>query len=288
VRAEPVIIGVPPSDSLLKEMTMRLGQLAVAAALLLCVVAVVPLAVAQEDQTGALKEKVDQTIDTASQTQGQLDEWANERAQLEARYRAAKANIFYLEDRLEVENLRGGALDEQVNELQRRLEESTRLNAVITDTLRTVLVRLEEAIAADLPFLREEREHRLESLRRQMAQPEIAPAENLRRLLEALLIEAKYGETIEVTKEQVPLDGEPTLVDILRIGRIAMFWQTPDGVRTGTYDPATESYVDLPAKHRRNVKHAMEMAQNMRVIELLSLPLGTINAGATSTSGGQS
>ena len=261
---------------------MRFGLLAGAVALLLtafflATVCAAPRAAAQEDQNGALKETVNQTIDTAKSTQGKLDEWAQEQARLEARYRAAKANIFYLEDRLEVEELRGAALDEQVAELERRLQESSRLNAVITDTLRTVLERLEHVVAADQPFLREERAHRLESLRRQMAQPEIAPAENLRRLLEALLVEARYGETIEVTQESIELDGEDSFVDLLRIGRLALFWQTPDGQRTGTYDPEQGRYVELDTRYRRNIKHAMGMASNMRVIELLSLPLGQIN-----------
>lgn len=252
---------------------MRLGTLA-------CLVLLMTASgvIAQENQPEQLKQKVDDTIGIAGQTQEKLDDWAQQKANLEARYRAAQANIFYLEDRIEVEDLRGAALDEQVTELERRLSESTRLQAVINDTLRAVLVRLEKEVAADQPFLAEERQGRLEFLRQQMAQPEIAPAEKLRRLLEALLIEAKYGETIEVTQESIDISGEgESFVDLLRIGRLAMFWQSPDGQRTGTYDPATDTYVELPAKYRRSVKQAMEMASNMRVIELLSLPLGRIS-----------
>lgn len=251
---------------------MRLGTLACLVLLLLGATAL-----AQENQPEQLKQKVDDTIGIAGQTQEKLDDWAQEKANLEARYRAAQANIFYLEDRIEVEDLRGAALDEQVAELERRLSESTRLQAVITDTLRATLLRLEEVVAADQPFLAEERQGRLEFLRRQMAQPEIAPAEKLRRLLEAMLIEAKYGETTEVTQESIKIGGEESFVDLLRIGRLAMFWQTPDGQRTGTYDPVSGQFVELPGQYRRSVKQAMEMASNMRVIELLSLPLGRIS-----------
>ncbi len=251
---------------------MRPGKMA---CLLLLLTAT--LATAQNNQPEELKQQVDGTLGVAAEAQAELDEWARERANLEARYRAAQANIFYLEDRIEVEELRGASLDEQVAELERRLAESTRLQAVITDTLRAVLLRLEDVVEADQPFLAEERSHRLESLRRQLAQPEVAPAEKLRRLLEALLVEARYGETIEVTQESITIDGEDNFVDLLRIGRLSLFWQTPDGQRTGTYDPVAGSYVELPERHRRSIKHAMEMASNMRVIELLSLPLGRIN-----------
>lgn len=231
----------------------------------------------QDNPPRELQQKVDGTIGVAAQTQQELDTWAQDKSNLEARYRAAQANIFYLEDRIEVEDLRGAALDQQVTELERRLSESTRLQAVINDTLRAVLLRLEEVVAEDQPFLAEERSHRLESLRRQMAQPEVAPAEKLRRLLEALLVEAKYGETVEVTQEPILIDGEENFVDLLRIGRLSLFWQTPDGKRTGTYDPVAGRYVALPEGDLRSIKQAMEMASNMRVIELLSLPLGRIN-----------
>lgn len=231
----------------------------------------------QEDPPRELQQKVDGTIGVAEKTQQEQDSWARDRAGLEARYRAAQANIFYLNDRLEVEGLRGASLDEQVAELERRLSESTRLQSVINDTMRAVLLRLEAVVGEDQPFLAEERGHRLESLRRQMAQPEVAEAEKLRRLLEALLVEARYGETVEVTQESILIDGQESFVDLLRIGRLSLFWQTPDGKRTGTYDPVAGRYVDLPEGDRRSIKQAMEMASNMRVIELLSLPLGRIN-----------
>ena len=56
-----------------------------------------------------------------------------------------------------------------------------------------MLRRLEESVARDLPFLTEERSLRLASLRQELVRPDIAGAEKLRRLLEALQIEAQYG-----------------------------------------------------------------------------------------------
>ena len=227
-------------------------------------------------QTEDITREVDETIATAQQTQQQLDDWSQERDALEARYRAAQVNIFYLKDRLEVADARVQSLDGKVAELARRLTESGRLQAVITDTLRTVFARLEQAVQADQPFLAAERRQRLESLRHLLAQTDVTPAEKLRRLLEALLVEAKYGETVEVTQESIDLDGQPVFVDMLRIGRLSLFWQTPDKERTGTYDPVSQRFVALPDDERRDITQAMEMASNMRPVELLPLPLGRI------------
>lgn len=227
-----------------------------------------------EDLTG----KVDQTITTEQGTQALKDDWAGEKADLEHRFRVAKGNVEWLRDRIAVERQRAGALDDRVRELQRRLDESTRLQAVIQDSMTAVLHRLERVVDADLPFLAEERASRLRVLRAELAKPEVDSAEKLRRLLEGLLVEAQYGQTVEVTQERILIDGRETFVDMLRLGRLAMFWRTPDGRQIGTWDPVAEAHVALPDRHARTMQRAMEMATRMRPVQLLSLPLGRITS----------
>lgn len=227
-------------------------------------------------QTQETTEEINKRIDTAEGTQQNLDEWATEREQLEARYRTAQLNIFYLKDRLSVAESRADLLYSQVAEFERRLAEAGRLKSTINDTMQVVLSRLEDVVAADQPFLREERRKRLDDLRTVMVDGEIIEAEKLRRLLEALLIEAKYGETIEVTQESIDLDGSEVFVDLLRVGRMSLFFMTPDKTLAGTFDPAEQKFVELPSDHYRRIDKAMEMAANMRPVELISLPLGRI------------
>lgn len=225
----------------------------------------------------SLASTVNDAVDTAKQTQASLDGWSQERKDLERRYRAAQANVAYLNELLAREDEKARALDGSVAELQRRLTESTRMQAVIQDTLNAVLGRLETTVAADLPFLAAEREARITNLRKAMAQPDQTPAEKLRFLLEAMLVEAQYGETVEVEAQTIAVDGRETHADILRIGRLAMFWRSPDGKRVGTWDPVTRTWIDLPGKHNRVIARAMEMASHVRPIELVSLPLGRIS-----------
>ena len=223
-----------------------------------------------------LSGAVDETITTEQGTQALKDDWSASKADLEHRYRVARSNVEWLNERIAVEQQRADALDDRVGELERRLDESTRLQAVIQDSMVAVLHRLERIVSADLPFLAEEREVRLRSLRAELAKPEVESAEKLRRLLEGLLIEAQYGQTVEVTQERITLDGRETYVDMLRLGRLAMFWRTPDGSRIGTWDPLAETHVLLPDRHARTIQRAMEMATRMRPVQLLSLPLGRI------------
>ncbi len=241
-------------------------------AMLVLLVAAPGIAQTAEDLSGT----VDRTIDTEQTTQELRDEWATEKVALENRYRVASSNVAWLRERIAVEDQRATALDQRVAELERRLDESGRLQSVIQDSMVAVLQRLEKVVAADLPFLADEREARLRSLRGELARPEVNSAEKLRRLLEGLLVEAQYGETVEVTQERIGLDGQEMFVDMLRIGRLALFWRTPDGNRIGTWDPVSQAYVPLPDRHSRTLQKAMEMATRMRPVQLLSLPLGRI------------
>jgi hypothetical protein len=241
------------------------------AALLLCATAPV-LAQTAED----LSTKVDSTIATEANTQQLKNTWATEKSSLDERYRAAKANVTWLNERLKVEQQRASALDDAVRELERRQTESARLQAVVQDSMVAVLYRLERAVAADLPFLASEREQRLAFLRAELAKPEVESGEKLRRLLEGLLVEAQYGGTVEVTQERITIEGTEKVVDMLRLGRLALFWRTPDGAQIGTWDPVTATHVLLPGKYSRTIQKAMEMATRIRPVQLLSLPLGRI------------
>jgi hypothetical protein len=238
-----------------------------------------PPALAQDEVADPhdLESAVDETVETAKDTQKKLDDWSAERQALETRYRTAQANITYLTERLARQQEIGGALDQKVAELERRLEESGRLQAVIQDTLNVVLGRLEMVVDRDLPFLPEEREARMAGLRRVMAEPDVNPAEKLRRLLEAMLVEAQYGETVEVETADIQVEGRDIHADVLRIGRLAMYWKSPDGSQVGTWDPVSRAWVVLPGNYKRVISRSMEMASRMRPTELVSLPLGRIS-----------
>jgi hypothetical protein len=242
--------------------------------LVLLLVFTAPLLLAQSEEE--LKKKVEGTVEIQKKTQQQQDDWAAERSALEARYRTAKANVDYLIQRKAVQEKKAQALRDAVAELDRRLVEADRLQANLQDTLNTTLNRLETWLDYDLPFLMAERKARIETVREELAQPDITGAEKLRRLLEALQVETGYGTTVEVVQDRIALEGDTIFVDVLRLGRVSVFWRTPDGESVGEYDRATSTWVKLPGKYNRTIGAAMDMAARIRPVELIALPLGRI------------
>jgi len=237
---------------------------------------VAPSQVQAQSASADLRDTVQGTVDIQKQTQEERDAWATEQAELEARFRAAKANVAYLAAHISAQEREVVGLEESTAELERRTHEARLLQTSLQDTLNIIMARLEDSVASDLPFLRDEREHRLASLGEEFARPEVTGAEKLRRLLEAMQVEMEYGKTVDVNQDEILLDGEPIFVDVLRVGRLTLFWRTPDGAKTGTFDRATWTWVELPDKYGHTIARAIEMASRIRPVQLIALPLGRI------------
>jgi len=225
-----------------------------------------------------IRDTVGETVEIEKGTQEKKDGWAEEQAALEARYRTATANIRYLNERIASEEKQAAALEESIGELERRLGEAKLLQSGLQDTLDVVAARLERFVAQDLPFLQDERARRLENLERELSRPEVAGAEKLRRLLEALMVETEYGKSVEVNQDEIEVAGEAIFADVLRVGRVSLFWMTPDGERAGTFDEATWQWVELPDKYVRSIGLSIEMAPRIRPVQLIAPPLGGVGA----------
>ncbi len=219
---------------------------------------------------------VTQAVDIRRETQEKKDRWEAEKAKLLARYEAAKSRVAELQGREAVWEKRVGLMEGRVKEFERRIAESDRLEASLQGVLEILLDRLEKSVDRDLPFLPEERRRRIRFLEETLARPEVSGAEKLRHLLEALQVECEYGDTVEVYDQRIEVDGKRISADIFRLGRISLFWRTPDGRRAGQYDRVSGRWVELPAKYRRGITLAMEMAAKRRPIELVRLPVGRI------------
>jgi uncharacterized protein YukE len=270
---------------------MRIAAAALVLAVTLVAVATVAQDTAEQNPADRVIEVAQDAQQTRQQTQDRLDDWAAERAALQQRWEAAEAQVAYLEQRAQLERDRLAALESAGDELARRLDESQRLEASLEDTLLAVLGRLERAVANDLPFLPEERSRRLETVRRELGDPAASPADKLRRVLEAVLIETRYGGALEVYQDRITLDGqagdaigdatggdEELSVDVLTVGRLGLFWLTPDMRRGGRWDPAGQAYVELDGDALEAIRRAVEMATRRRPVGVQELPLGKVGS----------
>lgn len=245
------------------------------AVVLALLIFLVTLAVA-EPGADQLQKEVTQTIEIFRQTQEKEDAWAGKKAELVGRYRSLKAKKEHLENLKVKTESALGVQKTQVAEFGRKIRESARIKAELQSYLESVVTQLEAFIKKDLPFLSKERTARISSIKETLARPDKPAAEKYRRVMEALQVETEYGRNVEVYQDTIALNGQSLLTDMLRLGRLSIFYQTLDGKVVGHYDRSTGSWVPLPSKYYREIKRAVEMARRERAADLVRLPIGRI------------
>ncbi len=163
--------------------------------------------------------------------------------------------------------------------ISRKKEELSGIRQISRDMepfIEETLGWLKEAVAEDLPFLQKERSERLSRLERLMNDPDVSLNEKFRRVMEAMFIEAEYGTTVEVTGETVEIGGEPVMVNVFRLGRLNLFYETLDQSGCGFYNVASRRWEGLPRRYSRDIRHAFEMALKQRPVALVTLPVGKV------------
>ncbi len=221
-----------------------------------------------------IEKPVSEAVTLRQQTQAAETRWREECQALIAEMEALELEARRLEAQKVALEQSTTTARARIDAKARELAEIERMASQIEPFLKEQLGRLESLVAIDLPFLPAERQQRLESLAALMADPETAISEKLRKTMEALFVEAEYGDTIEVYQETITIDGQPILVDIFRLGRLALFYQTLDRKLCGHYDVAAAAWRPLPTAHIRAIQAAVEIGARRKPVELLSMPLG--------------
>lgn len=232
----------------------------------------------RENQADQVSGVASESQTTRRGSQQELDQWAGDRASLKTRWDNAQAQVEYLEERAQLERDRLAALTAAGDELARRLDESQRLEASLEDSLLSILGRLDVAVAGDLPFLADERNGRLRTVRRELGDPAATPADKLRRVLEALLIETRYGGAMEVYQQRINVADEELTCDLLYVGRLGLFWLTPDELRGGSWNPAESRFIELEGGELESARRAVQMATRRRAVGVQNLPLGRVGS----------
>jgi hypothetical protein len=158
----------------------------------------------------------------------------------------------------------------------------TVVSRALTPMMLNMIDALGEFIELDMPFLPDERRARVARLKKLMDQADVSESEKYRQIIEAYQIETDYGRTLELYKGEIELDGAERTVDFLRIGRVALIFQSLDTEIVGHFNPKTKAYEVLDTSHRAAIRYGMRVVGKQRAPDdLLNVPLlaGLSDAG---------
>ncbi len=253
--------------------TTRLKTLLVA----MCIGGSASLAVAQS--IDPIVEVGKQRTVAAKASQAKIDRLADETATLLSDYKTVMKQV----DGLKVYNAR---LERQIANQERRIRDidnSIAEAAVIQRQIPPLVTRmldgLEQFINLDMPFDLDTRLGNIEAVRANMDRSDVTSAEAFRQVLELYSIELQYGRGIEAYTDTINLYGAEREVDILRIGRVALVYQSTDGAETGAWNKDTQSWEELSAgDYSAAVRKGVRIAKKQATIELLNMPVSAPEA----------
>jgi hypothetical protein len=147
------------------------------------------------------------------------------------------------------------------------------INRQIFPLMERMIDGIEQSIALDIPFLLEERSNRIASLKETMERSDVSVAEKFRKVMEAYQIENDYGSSNEYYTQSLEIGGTVREYNMLRIGRIGLYFQSDDTSVTGWWNAELGDYEELGNEHRNEVRKGIRVARQLIAPELVLLPI---------------
>ncbi len=163
--------------------------------------------------------------------------------------------------------------ESEMTQLATAIDEVTVIERQITPLMLRMIDGLEQFVQLDLPFLEDERANRIEGLREMMDRADVAVSEKFSQILRAFQIENEYGRTMEAYGDTIALNGTDRKVDILKVGRIALVYQTPDGEETGAFNADSGQWEALDDSFKTPIRNGIRMARKQLSVDMLTLPI---------------
>ncbi len=253
----------------MKKHQMRLGTVVTA----LCLVSLIS---AGEVYAASLDEvlgvRSSTTVDGAK-SQAKIDEVSEETRDLLQQYKT----VMKVVDGLRVYNQQQRRLisnqEKELAELEESIDQVTVIERQIGPLIERMIENLEKFVDLDIPFLISERRERIDFLKDTLDRADVSVAEKFSQVLQAYQVENTYGTTIEAYTDTIELDGATRQVDMLKWGRVALVFQTPDGEVTGVWDNEARQWQILGDEFRRGVRDGLRIARKTMTANLVHLPV---------------
>jgi len=214
----------------------------------------------------------------AQESQQRIDAVVDETRKKEDQYKRLLKEIEGLQiyNTLLQRQIDGQAL--KADELEASITQVEVINRQIIPSMTRMIEGLQEFVEIDVPFLIDERRERVAKLDDLMARSDVNVAEKFRKVTEAYQIENDYGRTIESYSGTLEIEGQDRKVDFLRIGRVALMYQTQDGALSGVWDQEARRWEEADA-YKNQIKAGLKIANKQVAPDLLLLPVPAPEAG---------
>ncbi len=216
-------------------------------------------------------------LNLAQQSQERINNIVEGTRSLEDQYRAINKEI----DGLKVYNrLMRAQVEGQssvLEDISLSMDQVDVINRQIFPLMERMIDGLDQSVKLDIPFLMDERNKRVAELKNIMERSDVSVAEKFRKVMEAYQIENDYGTTIEDYTQSLTIDGATRSFNMLRIGRIGLYFQSDDTKITGRWDNEARTWVEDNSA-RNEVRKGLRVARQLIAPELINVPVQAAEA----------
>ncbi len=233
---------------------------------------------------GVFAQTVDQVfqadqrrLNLAQQSQERINTIVEGTRSLEDQYRAINKEIDGLKvyNRLMTAQVEGQAAT--LEDIALSMDQVDVINRQIFPLMERMIDGLEQSVKLDVPFLMAERTKRVGDLEEIMERSDVTVAEKFRKVMEAYQIENDYGTSSEYYEQSLTIDGATRSFNMLRIGRIGLYFQSDDTKITGRWNNETRAW-EIDNSARNEVRKGLRMARQLIAPELIVIPVPAAGA----------
>ena len=214
----------------------------------------------------------DRRLNLAQQSQERINNIVEGTRSLEDDYRSINKEI----DGLKVYNrLMAAQTNGQsavLEDIALSMDQVDVINRQIFPMMERMIDGLDQSVALDVPFLMEERTKRVNTLKDTMERSDVSVAEKFRKVMEAYQIENEYGTSSETYTQSITKEGVTRSYNMLRVGRIGLYYQSDDAKITGRWDNEKRDWVEDDSA-RTEIRKGIRIAKQLIAPELIVIPV---------------
>jgi hypothetical protein len=227
-------------------------------------------------------------LQESTSIQNEIDRLYSEEQLLDQQYQTLLMQLAALKSyNLDVKK-RIDSQNSQLLSLQEQLASVAQVKLEIMPLMQQMQTSLAAFVDADLPFKTEQRAQELERLAQSIDDIEMPLSSKYQRILEAFDEQRGLSQSMESFQGMLSIDGQQVQVDFLRLGRVALFYQTLDGQKSGRWSKENGSWQLLDGEQSKQLSKALEVAQGSKTPSLLMLDVGKLQSSDLARSGSES
>lgn len=204
-------------------------------------------------------------------SQQRINKIADDTQSLNNKYKAILKEIEGLKIYNDQQRRQIVAQERTMDELLISMNQVTVIQRQITPLMIRMTDSLEQFVNLDVPFQMKERKDRIAAIREVIDRADVVVSEKFGAMLNAFQIESEYGRTIEAYADALPNTNK--IVDFLRVGRVALVYQTTDGSESGFWNKNKKQFEVLDDEYYSQIRNGIRIARKQLAVDIVVMPI---------------